>query len=279
MMSCFRRFSDSGLRIFNCFNVTLQDLTVINCTSTQQSVRVNNNVFPENSAISIVYRNSSLTTSIVSIANSQFIDNHIKISEVEIPETTSSTAILSNFYPGRGGGWGLFINELINQVKATIDNCVFINNSAGAYGGGYYFASNGISGGHNITITNSLFANNSAAFNGAGIFQGTTKTGTITDDTYFAPIDFIVANCNFTGNKAQFGGGVSFIQAFARRQITDTVSISNCIFDGNTATTVGSAILLSSHAYVQLAEMDNPYSIANWYKVCACYFCTISLIM
>ena len=262
-----RGFSDSGLHIFNCFNVTLQNLTVTDCTSTQQRVRVNDNVFPENSAISLAYRDSLLNTSMASITNTQFINNDIKISEVNTPETTASTATMGDFFPGRGGGLGVFIVEPVNQVKVTIDNCVFINNSAGAYGGGYYFTSNGLSGGHNITITNSLFANNTAVVNGAGINQGTTKTGLITDDTYFAPSDFIISNCNFTGNKAEFAAGISFVLALSRRQTTDTVSISNCIFDGNTATTIGSAILISSFSYVQLAEMDNSYSISDWYEV------------
>ena len=245
--------------------MTLQDLTVINCTSTQPRVRVSNNVFPENSAISLAYRNSSRSTSIVSITNSQFINNHIRISVVEAPETTASAAVMGGFYPGRGGGLGLFINELVNQVKATIHNCMFINNSAGAYGGGYYFASNGLNGGY-VTITNSLFVNNTAIVNGAGIFQGTTKTA---DDTYFTPINFTVVNCSFTGNKAKFGGGVSFnlYLALARRHISDNVSISNCMFDGNTATTIGSAILISSYAYVQLADIDKPYIITSWYEM------------
>jgi len=262
----------------NCFNVTLQNLSIVNCTSTQQRVRFSNNVFPENSAISIVYRDSLLNTSTVSITNTRFITNEIKIIEVDNPETTASSATMGGFFPGRGGGLGLFIIESVNQVKATIDNCMFFNNSAGAYGGGYYFTSNGLSGGHNITITNSLFANNTAIVNGAAINQGATKTGVITDDTYFAPIDFIVANCNFTGNKAQFGASISFVLALARRQTTDTLSISNCIFDGNTATTIGSSILISSYGYVQLAKVDNPYSINNWYEAYACFSAIILIL-
>ena len=256
--------------------MTLQDLSIVNCSSIQQRVRVSNNVFPENSAISIVYRDSLLNSSIVSITKCQFINNDIKIIEVDNPETTASSATMGGFFPGRGGGLGLFIIESVNQVKATIDNCVFINNSAGAYGGGYYFTSNGLSGGHNITITNSLFANNTAIVNGAGINQGSTKTGLITDDTYFDPIHFVIANCNFTGNKAKFAASISFVLALARRQTTDTVSINNCFFDGNTATTIGSAILISSYGYVQLAEIDNPYSITDWYEV---YFCFSSIIL
>ena len=214
-----------------------------------------------------MYRDSLLNGSIVSITNSWFINNDIKIIEVDDPENTASTATTGDHFPGRGGGLGLFIVESYNQVKATIENCVFINNNADAYGGGYYFTSNGLGGGHNITIINSHFENNTAVVSGAGINHGTTKTGIITDDTYLAPIAFIIDNCNFTGNKAEFAAGISLIIALARRQTADTVSISNCMFDGNIATTIGSAILISSFAYVQLAERDTPYRITDWYEI------------
>ena len=219
--------------------------------------------FPENSALSLVYRSSGQKLSHVQILNSQFHYNSIETAKIE----GTSRAIIGDNYPGRGGALGIFINEPIvnTAVEMVIDKCNFTNNRAAAYGGAVYIHSNQLSSGHNLTLTNSIFDRNFAANGGGGIAQGSTKTGNFSIDTVFTPSHYLLANCNFTQNTAQFGGGGSFTIAFDRKETTDIVSISNCIFGGNVGMNIGAAIMFSSLALPHLPEQDIRYKISNWY--------------
>ncbi|XP_065897687.1 uncharacterized protein [Dysidea avara] len=250
----FSGFSDSGLRLSNCFRVILQNIVVENCSSVQ-SEDIN---FPENGAVSLTYRNSSLHKSSIHVLNSQF--NHNSIS-INAPSVRGEGAFGDN-YPGRGGGLGLYINELLNQINLTIDNCMFNNNSA-VDGGGVYISANGLSGGHRVTITNSVFNNNKAVFTGAGIFEASSKTGNFSGIDQFNRSYFSLSHCNFSRNVGDFGSSYIFVISLSRKRTPDRVSISDCIFDGNSATTVGSAIQISSLTYLQLPSLDTPYNISN----------------
>lgn len=253
---CLSDFTDSSLRLLNNFNVTLRNVNIVNC-----SHQITDN-FPENSAVSLVYRNSGQNTSYVQIFNSQFHYNSIKL--VKGYESTSE-GVIGERYPGRGGALGLFINDLIinKKVNMIIDGCNFTNNTADAYGGAIYLTSNGLSSGHNYTLINSVFDHNYAAIDGGGISEGSTKTG-VTFDTVFDPSHYYLNNCNFTENSAEFGGAVGFVTAFNRKRTTDTVSISNCIFEGNIGRILGAAIMMSTLTYPNLPEQDSPYIISNW---------------
>ena len=250
-------FSNSGLRLFNNFNVTLKNFSIIKCSHQFTDY------FPENSALSLVYRNSGQKISHVQIFNSQFHYNSVKTVKIE----GTSKAVIGDDYPGRGGALGIFINEPIKNtaVKMIIDKSSFTNNKAEAYGGAIYLTSNQLSSGHSFVLTNSIFDHNSAVISGGGIAQGSTKVGNFSIDAIFTPSHYRLTDCNFTQNSAQFGGAVSFIAALDRKQTTDTVSISNCIFGGNVAYTIGAAILMSSLTYPHLPEQDIPYKITNWY--------------
>ena len=208
----------------------------------------------------------------VQIFNSKFHYNSIETVKIE----STSRAVIGNSYPGRGGALGIFINEpIINTaVEMIIDKCNFTNNKAAAYGGAVYLTSNQLSSGHSFTLTNSIFDHNHAS-NGGGIAQGSTKTGNFSIDTIFTPSHYLLNNCNFTQNSAQFGGGASFTIAFDRKETTDIVSISNCIFGGNVGTNIGAAIMFSSLTLPHLPEQDIPYKISNWY-VLNFAFCSYS---
>ena len=259
-------FSNSGLRLFNNFNITLNNLTVMNCTHRN----VDN--FPENSALSVVYRSSGRNMSYLQIVNSQFHYNSIKI----LKSKDASEAVIGNSFPGRGGALGIFVNEPIKDtaVEITIDRCYFTNNTADAYGGAIYITSHGLSSGHNFKLTNSVFDRNYAAIDGGGFVQTSTKTGNFSIDTVFTPSHYYLTNCNFTQNSADFGGAVGLITALNKKRTTDTVSINNCIFDKNFANTIGAAIMFSSLTYPHLPEQDFPIDISNWYLTS----CIVSLI-
>ena len=148
---------------------TLKNLSIINC------LHQFTDHFPENSALSLVYRSSGQKLSHVQILNSQFHYNSIETAKIE----GTSRAVIGNNYSGRGGALGIFINEPIVSaaVEMVIDRCNFTNNKAAAYGGAVYLTSNQLSSGHNLTLTNSKFDHNFAANGGGGIAQGSTKTG------------------------------------------------------------------------------------------------------
>ena len=255
----YSNFSNSGLRLFNNFNVTLSCLTIMNCTNTI----INN--FPENSALSVVYRSSGRNMSYLQIINSQFHYNTIRILKTK----DASEAVIGKSFPGRGGALGIFVNEPIKDtaVEILIDGCTFTNNTADTYGGAVYVTSHGLSSGHNFILTNSVFDRNYAAIDGGGFIQASTKTGDFSIDTVFTPSHYYIANCNFTQNSADFGGAVGLITALNRKRTTDNVSIHNCIFDGNVANTIGAAIMFSSLTYPHLPEQDFPINISNWYCI------------
>lgn len=252
----YSEFSSSGLRLLNNFNVTLINLSVVNCTHQITAY------FPENSALSLVHRNSGRNVSYVQIYNSHFYNNSVEIVKV----VSSSEAILGTDYSGRGGALGIFINEPIKNaaVKLIINECNFTRNAA-AYGGAIYLHSNQLSSGHNFIAANSVFDRNYAAIVGGGIAQGSTKTGNFSIDTVFTPSHYHLKNCSFIQNTAQYGGAVNFVAALERKETTDTVSISNCTFVGNIAIVLGAALMISSMAYPHLPEQDVPYNISNWY--------------
>ena len=258
---CFlSEFRDSGLRLLNNFNVTLKNLTVVNCSHQLA------NQFTENSALSLVYQNSGRKLFSVNIFNSQFNHNSAILEEPE----RSSEGVLGEDFFGRGGAIGIFIDEPIKDTAVTmiIDECIFTNNTADAYGGAIYLSSGGLSSGHRITIINSVFDHNYAAIDGGGFAQGSTKSGEFNITTVFTPSHYQLDNCNFTQNSAKYGGGVGFIIGLHRKRTTDTVSINNCIFDGNIGSTIGAAIMISSLTVPHLPEQDYPYNISNWYLIC-----------
>lgn len=258
-LSFYSNFNNSGLRLFNNFNITLNYLTIMNCTHTTV------NDFPENSALSVVYQSSGQNTSYLQIINSQFHYNSIKILQTK----DASETIMGNSFPGRGGALGIFVNEPIKDtaVEILIDGCTFTNNTADTNGGAVYMISHGLSSGHNFILTNSVFDRNYAAINGGGFVQSSTKTGNFSNDTIFTPSHYHIANCNFTQNSADFGGAVGLITALNKKRTMDTVSIHNCIFDGNVANTIGAAIMFSSLTYPHLPEQDFPINISNWYFI------------
>lgn len=268
-MLFFSDFSSSGLRLFNNFNITLKNVSILNCT------HLTEDNFSENSALSIVYQSSGRKLSYVQIVNSWFYYNAVRIVELE----SASEAIIGARYPGRGGALGVFINEPIENtaIKIFISKCSFTYNKA-TYGGAIYLHSNQLSSGHNFTVIESAFDHNYAAIAGGGIDQASTKIGNISANTIFTPSHYYLADCNFTGNIAQFGGAVNFVAAFNRRETTDTVYVDNCIFNGNIGIVLGAAIMISALSYPHVAEQDVPYTISNWYFIsCVGYFINVCL--
>ncbi len=122
------------------------------------------------------------------------------------------TIINSNFQNNinlMGDGGAIY-----NRGVMTITGSIFLGNYA-YYGGG------GIQNFSLLTITDSVFTDNLAERNnGGGISSDGSSSLTITNST-------------FTGNHANFGGGI---------QSTHLLTISNCIFNNNTALIAGGGL-------------------------------------
>ena len=118
----------------------------------------------------------------------------------------------------------------VEEAKAIIDNCDFIKNHC--EGTGSPGTSNTQAGavlimaeGASASITNSNFEQNSATTGGA--VSVSQATG-----------DVLIDNCEFTANTAAYEGGAIYNYAADGA----TVTVSNSIFQDNTATTWGDAI-------------------------------------
>jgi Right handed beta helix region len=117
--------------------------------------------------------------------------------------TVDQSTFFENGPAGFGGG-------IFSDGTATVTNSTFTLNTSDADGGG-------IDNRGNLTVVNSTFFENGpvsiAAFLGGGIFNDGTATATVTNST-------------FSGNIAQFGGGID-----NRGNLT----VTDCTFRGNVA--------------------------------------------
>jgi len=104
------------------------------------------------------------------------------------------------------------------QVSPRISNCAIVDNKA-AVGSGLY-NNKGCP-----TVTNCVFSGNNASNTGGGMYTRANLP--------------IVRNCTFSGNEAGYGGGMRLhISAAA-------LTVTNCIFWGNSAVSDGDEIYLS----------------------------------
>ena len=114
-------------------------------------------------------------------------------------------------------GGGLYARSTSGDMKPTIKNCSFSNNTA-QQGGGIYFQTNNtaIQELTSPQLINCTFTENSAGQGGGVLFNGNT----IHPKFY---------NCNFSENSAANGGGISSNGTINKSYF------SNCNFTDNTA--------------------------------------------
>ncbi len=120
-------------------------------------------------------------------------------------------------------GAGMFAEFGVCAI--TIDNCVFLNNSADMVGGAIVFSRfNGAP-----RVTNCSFRSNSA-HTGGGIYTHNAETG--------------YDNCLFTGNFASFSGGAIYFSSSRSFSSSSSIyTMTNCTFQGNASETLGGGTL------------------------------------
>lgn len=112
--------------------------------------------------------------------------------------------------PHSGGALYITNTPKIGDDILTIENCVFIDNSAVAAGGSAIILGTSASSWINCIFTGNS-ANSGTVGHGGAIYHGSTV------DTYFT-------NCTFSANEAEVNGGGIYVN--------DSVTIVNCIFLG-----------------------------------------------
>ena len=178
---------------------------------------------------------------------------------------TSTSFFTRNQFQGNGGGLSIGYNERlakINYVNVTINNCVFINNSAippthlissttvvlarevfSGRGGGLSIPIK-TRAPVNVVVNNSLFINNFANNYGGGLYQFINEE--VGNQTY------LFGNNQFINNTALRGAGaVNFGNFGHTMDRTSFIGIFyNCTFDGNSAELAGGLhIFPSYHGY------------------------------
>ncbi len=214
-------------------------------------------------------------------------------------ELGATTRLLSTFlFPGRGGGCSILMNTT-SLANATVENCVFEDNSATVFGGGLYLGFSGYSF-HRITVNNTKFIRNRSDSAGglqygflAGLEQG--------DDIILA-----VSNSEFVENSARFGGGMLIIyaagnvsderyigsvklmlkcmtnkililvvmlwcaisftlgQTMLDGRLTQFGRVENCTFIRNSATEFGAAMSASTVLFMNYTGGITPVEIVDW---------------
>ena len=180
-------------------------------------------------------------------------------SDVSISNCTFQNNSAAN---GVGGGGGVLFYSLTSDVSIT--NCTFQNNivtkvdQVGGGGGVCSFMSTG-----DVSITSCTFQNNSATYEGVGNCVGGAVllygiTGSITSST-------------FENNSAFYGGAVCWIEVLGDIQNNDikvllhgstgNTSITNCIFQNNSATNGGA--LFSWVGVLSNIQNNNTYMEPN----------------
>lgn len=192
-----------------------------------------------------------------------------------------------------GNASGIYLDgrELGDEVQASIENCIFENNTQTDYGGCVYawrsnyemraceFTGNSApnsacfyNGNSEFLIETTSFITNTSEFGGAGANYNEETRGTFIDCDFLfnegltsggacmvgfkANVDF--ENCFFEANNARWGGAV-YIQ-----NDTTKASFSNCRFSSNTAENFGGAINNLASAELDILDCEFTSNSSNF---------------
>ena len=168
---------------------------------------------------------------------------------------------------GRGGGLCIFIRGYAEMNTISVSNCNFTNNSA-IFGGGMYAHYRDSPKLNSVTVKNSLFENNECLkYGGGGINLGLFYS----NDHKPENNSFLVSNCMFLRNKANYGGGsrVFSSQSLYFSNLRNLIMFEECTWDGNIAT-YGTAVDLSisewdtnSYGFLPTPHFKNCSFISN----------------
>ena len=169
---------------------------------------------------------------------------------------TTGEVLATRMYNQRGGGIAFYFGTDGLSAEVDIDRCDFEGNVANSAGGGVYMYLTGEDNAHTVRITETNFTLNKAQ-DGGGL--------EITFDTSISvenPNDIFVADCKFSRNKGNFGGGFKSIQLNSHGN-QNKVTMVNCEFTENDAP-VGSGIYFQSRFTIITVAMDTRIVLRDW---------------
>lgn len=178
---------------------------------TTNLVSISNTTFIYNSAVPISI-SSNYVMSTVSISNSSFLYNQAQA--ISITSNLNIIDIKNTIFEGNNHnriGTVALNGDIVRTINVT--GCSWYQNTAQSAGGLYLY---GLS--NDIYISGSTFIQNIVSGEAAGIFISGGSTNTLVD------------SCQFNGNVAQVGGGISFDS-----RVPAFVTILHTNFTANTA--------------------------------------------
>ena len=185
-----------------------------------------------------------------------FINNTASINEANRNDSR-----IPVFKPiGHGGAIVLRFAGNSHNNSVLVTNCLFKNNSAYNFGGAIYIPLSTGTESNEIVLSNNSFENNKAGTSGGAVILEIFRTGKSSK--------LYIKDTNFTDNKATFGGGaVSILRHYPLTIASDSTrelaEFENCVFQGNSAPTGGSAVGLVSNARVDQPSFS--VSFEDWY--------------
>ncbi|CAI8022048.1 hypothetical protein GBAR_LOCUS12974 [Geodia barretti] len=256
----FTGFTASAVDIFNCQTVQVEDTVFFKNSAMLQKEQYHAN----SGGLGIAYHtnatayfNTSLPPS-VTVTDCEFTHNRVSLPEASSQQQINQ-ALNNHIYFGRGGGFGVFLDEYFVNIVVTIERCRFESNYAESFGGGLYIYIDGASTSHNFTVSDSNFTSNMAD---EGSFGGGIQVAFLNRNTRHGPSQLEFSHCRFVGNTAWFGGGLSSVQVFSKGS-GNIITLRESYFERNTAINVGSGVMFASMLYVQNRLSSNYYKVSD----------------
>ena len=209
LLYMYSGFNASALDLFNIGLIEVHQSNFTNCMTNIAKTQYRGNA----GAVSIAYLSVNTTSPITSeplvhITGCMFWNN----SALLPPENSSeqiNLALNNNFFFGRGGGLGVFIQESLRNITTLIQNCTFVENYAASFGGGAYLYISGKGSHHNFSVEDCNFTRNSG---GEGSFGGGIQVPLLIRNKGSPPCNLEFIRCVFDSNQADYGGGLSTVQ-------------------------------------------------------------------
>ena len=157
---------------------------------------------------------------------------------------------------GRGGGMAVYFSGNSSEITMNITHCLFDSNRA-IYGAGLFAEFHDQAHNNTLTITHNTFTSNECyhfdSQQGAG--GGGLRIAFLfyLEERSVMNNKVTIANCEFDGNRAYFGGGLSFLSGLEQKtsEPTNKLVISNCVWRNNYAR-LGSAAYFSAFNQVRI---------------------------
>ena len=245
------------MNIFNSPNVIVKNCTFINNTSSSYFTR---KPFQGNAGgLSIGYNSRLATISLsdvnIIVTDCTFTNNRaVPPSNLQLSPTQLQAR---RIFSGRGGGLSIVIN-ITNFVNLTINNSMFVNNTAENFGGGVYmFISETSASDQLFTFANNNFTMNRATHGGGFSYANFV----IIPQEYSQTALFY--ECVFVRNQAYLAAGLNVVPSFYGLS-GRSVRFVNCGFYGNSATLFSGAVDISSYKFYENRVNQSPAEFTSW---------------